>query len=136
MEVIQFIMQYNAKNKGKNLSEDEDLKLISSMIRPKEYLSFSKKKSIAKSIIKKTVIQDENLNITYDGCDKYLYTIITLLNEYTDLNIDENGYDQICANRLLNKIIATFGDEYEVMIGMLNVYMEELELKHIDIREW
>lgn len=136
MEVIQFIMQYNAKIKGKVLSDDEDLKLISNMIHPKEYLGFSKKKSIAKNIIKKTVSQDENLNIKYDGCDKYLHTIITLINEYTDLNIDEKGYDQICAHKLLNKIIATFGEEYEVVIGILNVYMEELELKHIDIREW
>lgn len=136
MEVVQFIMQYNAKIKGKELSEDEDLKLISNMIRPKKYINFSMKKSIAQNIIKKTIIQDENLNIKYDGCDKYLCTIITLINEYTDLNIDEKGYDQICANRLLNKIIATFGEEYEVIIGILNIYMEELELKHIDIREW
>ena len=136
MEVIQFIMQYKSKTKGKQLSEDEDLKLISDMIQPKEYLGFSNKKDIAKNIIKKTITQDEHLNIKYDGCDKYLHTVITLIKEYTNLNIDEKGYDLICANRLLNKIIATFGEEYEVIIGILNIYMEELELKHIDIREW
>ena len=136
MEITQFIMQYNAKIKGKSLNEEEDLKIISNMIHPKKYLSFSKKKNIVQDIIKNTIIQDDNLNIMYDGCEKYLYTIITLINEYTDLNIDEKGYDQICANRLLHKIIASFGEEYDVVIGMIDIYMEELELKHIDIRKW
>lgn len=136
MEVTQFIMQYKAKTKNKEMHEDEVLRLISDMIRPKKYIKFSRKKQIAQNIIKNTVVQDENLNITYDGCDKYLHTVITLINEYTDLNIDEKGYDQICADRLLNKIIATFIEEYEVMIGILNIYMEQLELKHINIKEW
>ena len=124
MEVTQFIMQYKAKIKGKELSKEEDLKLISDMIRPMKYIGFSRKKQIAKNIIKNTVFQDDNLDIKYDGCDKYLHTIITLINEYTDLNINEKGYDQICAERLLNKVIATFGEEYEVVIDILNIYMK------------
>lgn len=136
MEVTQFIMQYNAKIKGKELSIEEDLNVISNMIHPKKYISFARKKEIVMDIIKSTIIQDDNLNILYDGCDKYLHTVIVLLNEYTDLNVNEKGYDQICASNLLNKIIATFGQEYEVVIGMLDIYMEQLELKHIDIRKW
>lgn len=136
MEVVQFIMQYKAKLKNKQIDEDEEFKIICDMIRPKKYISFSKKKEIAHNIIKQTVTQDENLNVVYDGCDKYLYTIISLINAYTDLNINENGYDQICSERLLNKIIATFGEEYDVMIGILNVYMEQLESKTINIKEW
>lgn len=136
MEVIQFIMQYKAKTKGKELTKEEELALISNMIHPKSYIPISKKKEIVKDIIKQTVIQDDNLNIKYDGCDKYLITMMRFINEYTDLHVDEKGYDQICAERLLNKIIATFGEEYDVILGIMNVYMEDLEFKHIDIRGW
>lgn len=136
MEVTQFVMQYKARVKNKELSQEEDIKLISDMLHTKKYIGISKKKSIVQNIIKSTVTQDDYLDIKYDGCDKYLYTIITLINEYTDLNIDEKGYDQICSNELLNKVVATFGVEYEIIMGIMNEYMEQLVLKQIDIRGW
>lgn len=136
MEVNQFIMQYKAKTNNKELSQEADFKIISEMLHTKKYIGISKKKSIVQSIIKNTIVQDDSLDIKYDGCDKYLYTIITLINEYTDLHIDEKGYDQICSNGLLNKVISTFGTEYEIIMGIMNEYMEQLVLKQIDIRGW
>ena len=136
MEVTQFVMQYNAKTRDKNLTENEQIDIIEHMSRPKSYISLSKKKEIVKSIIKNTIKQDDDLNINYDGCDKYLLTVIRLINEYTDLNIDEKGYDQICANGLLNLVIGSFGKEYEIIMGIMNLYMEQLTLKQIDIRGW
>lgn len=136
MEVIQFIMQYEAKVKGKNLSIEEDIALISSMIKTKKYINISKKKKIIQDIIKNTIMQDDNLNITYDGCDKYLYTMIKLISEYTDLNMNEQGYDLLCSHGLLSKVMNTFAIEYDIVIGIMDIYMDELTLKQLNIRGW
>ena len=136
METTQFVMQYNAKVRNKNLTEKEHIDIVTQMIHPKSYISISKKKEIVQNIIKETIKQDDELNIIYDGCDKYLITMIFLINEYTDLNIDEKGYDQICANGLLDLVINSFGSEYETIMGIMNLYMEQLVLKQIDIRGW
>ena len=52
--------------------------------------------------------------------------MITLINTYTDLNIDENGYDVLCGNGVLEYVLSSFSKEYEVFMGIMNLYMESL----------
>lgn len=133
MEVIQFTMQYNAKTKDKDLNDYEKISIIKKMLNVKKYMSVRKKEDMIKKIIKTFITYDGKLR--YSSFEKDLNTIICLIKEYTDLNIDENGYDLLCKEDLLEYVIGSFGKEYEICLGIMNTYMQDIELERIKLED-
>ena len=70
--------------------------------------------------------------ILYNSCDKYVLFINTLLSIYTDLDIDENSYDILCSNNMLNYTIGALGSEYDVCLGIMEMYMDDIEHERIE----
>lgn len=128
MNAEQFVMIFiqKTKTKIKELKENEIISIVSNIIHPKKYIKIRDKQKIVEDIILKTVSQGEHLELYYNSFDKYLLTMITLINTYTDLNIDENGYDVLCGNGVLEYVLSSFSKEYEVFMGIMNLYMESL----------
>lgn len=137
METIQFVMQFNAKLKGKEVSDSDKVDIIANMLHVKKYISIREKLKLVKDIISETVKYD---NVTdkfiYNSFEKDLATIITLIKNYTDLNnFNETSYDLLCSNSLLDYVIASFGKEYGIFLGVMNTYMQDLESKRISLED-
>ena len=137
MEVIQFVMQFNAKIKGKELTNIEKIEIITKMLNTQSYISIREKSKLIKDIISNTVTYNRMMDkLEYNSFEKDLTTIITLIKNYTDLkNFDEKGYDLLCSNNLLEYVIGTFSKEYEICLGVMSTYMQDIESKRISLED-
>lgn len=136
MECLSLVTNYRSKTKNKeNLSIEENIDIVKKLIHPKKYISFREKQKIIVSILKKIISYSEDGLLLYNSCDKYVTFINELLSVYTDLRIDEYSYDILCSNELLNIVIGSLGTEYDVCLGIMEMYLEDLEHKRIDLRK-
>ena len=133
MECIELISIYNQKTKNKpDLSDEERIKIIKDLIHPKKYMSFKRKQEVILDVLKSVVIISDN-KIFYNSCNKYISFINTILSVYTDLNIDETSYDILCSNNILNYTIGSLGSEYDICLGIMEMYMDDLEHNRIEL---
>ena len=136
MECLSLVTNYRSKTKNKeNLSIEENIDIVKKLIHPKKYISFREKQKFIVSILKKIISYSEDGLLLYNSCDKYVTFINELLSVYTDLRIDEYSYDILCSNELLNIVIGSLGTEYDVCLGIMEMYLEDLEHKRIDLRK-
>jgi hypothetical protein len=133
MECSQLVAIYNQKIKNKpDLSDEERIKIIKDLIHPKKYISFKKKQEIILDVLR-NVVSISNNKIFYNSCNKYISFINTILSIYTDLNIDETSYDILCSNNLLNYTIGSLASEYDICLGIMEMYMDDLEHNRIEL---
>ena len=136
MECLSLFTNYKSKTKNKeNLSIEENIDIVKKLIHPKKYISFREKQKFIVNILKKIISYSEDGLLLYNSCDKYVTFINELLSVYTDLRIDEYSYDILCSNELLNIVIGSLGTEYDVCLGIMEMYLEDLEHKRIDLRK-
>ena len=137
MEVIQFVMQFKAKVQGKEITDKDKIDIVSKMLNVKSYISIRGKQQLVKDIIYATVSYDNTTDkFVYNSFEKDLITIITLIKNYTELNnFNEEGYDLLCKNNLLDYVIGAFGKEYGIFLGVMNTYMQDLESKRICLED-
>lgn len=136
MECLSLYTNYSNKIKNKdNISTEESIEIIKKLIHPKKYISFDEKQKIIISVLKKVISYSEEGALLYNSCDKYIKFITTLLSVYTDLRIDEYSYDILCSKGLLNIVIGALGTEYDICLGIMEMYIEDLEYKRIDLRK-
>lgn len=136
MECLSLYTNYNSKIRNKeNISMEESIEIVKKLINPKKYISFNEKQKIIISILKKVISYSEEDLLLYNNCDKYLKFVTTILSVYTDLRIDEYSYDILCSKGLLNIVIGSLGSEYDICLGIMEMYIEDLEHKRIDLRK-
>ena len=132
-----FITNYNMKVKNSSLQDNEliefKFKTIENILHPIKYISFNKKQEIAKKIIKSIAVRDENRKIIYNSCDKYYRSITTLLSEYTDLKIEDDSFDLLLKNDILPYIVSYIGKDYEVALGVIDMYMDDILSERIQL---
>lgn len=134
MECIELVNIYNQKTKNKpDLSDEERIVIIQKLIHPKKYISFKNKQTLVSNILSNVVKFSDDGRLLYNSCDKYILFITTLLSKYTDLLIDENSYDILCSNNMLNLTIGALGSEYDICLGIMEMYMSDLEHKRINL---
>jgi len=125
---------YNIKTKDvKDLTDEKRIEIIKNLIHLKKYISFKKKQDMILDILNKVVHISESGDLLYNSCEKYVLFITTLLSVYTDLDVDENSYDILCSNNLLNYTIGALGSEYDICLGIMEMYMDDLEHKRIKL---
>ena len=99
---------------------------VKAMLNVKEYLPFAEKKALAEKIVD-TCVNEENGAIKINEIDKYIVFTIESIKSYTDLEFDEDmtvatsEYDQLCETGLLNDIVASFSDEYKVLLELVKM---------------
>jgi hypothetical protein len=136
MKCIELANIYNLKTKNKdNISDDDRIKIIRDLIHPKKYLSFQKKQDLVLDILNKVVDISDDGQLLYNSCEKYVLFITTLLSIYTDLDIDEKSYDVLCSNYILNYTMASLGSEYDICLGIMEMYIDDLEHNRIKLRK-
>lgn len=136
MKCIELANIYKLKTKNKdNMSDDDKIKIIRDLIHPQKYLSFKKKQDLILDVLNKVVNISDGGQLLYNSCDKYVLFITTLLSVYTDLDIDEKSYDELCSNYILNYTIGSLGSEYDICLGIMEMYMDDLEHKRIKLRK-
>lgn len=134
MECIELVNIYKVKTKNKpDLGDEDRIRIIRDIIHPKNYISFQKKQDLILDILNKVVTISEDGELIYNSCKKYVVFITTLLSIYTQLNIDENSYDVLCSNNLLNYTIGALGSEYDICLGIMEMYMDDLENGRISL---
>lgn len=137
MEVMQFITQFNAKIKDRKFTDAEKINMIIKMLNVKPYIGIREKERVMKEVLSRTLTYDETKNkITYNSFERDLMIIITLIKTYTDLiDIDEEGYDLLCSSNLLEYVLGAFGKEYTICLGVMNTYIQDLELNRITLED-
>lgn len=135
MRCIDFVNVYKVKTKNKpDLKDEERIKIVSDIIHPLKYISFKHKQELILDVLINT-IKIENDKLFYNSCDKYYKFITTLLSRYTDLRDCEENYDILCSNDVLNYTIGALGTEYEICLGIMNMYMDDLEHGRIKLEK-
>lgn len=136
MKCAEFVNIYNLKTKNKaELTDEERINIISNLIHPKKYISIQNKQDLVLDILKRIIQITDDGKLLYNSCEKYVLFITTLLSTYTDLSIDETSYDILCSNNLLNYTIASLGSEYDICLGIMEMYMDDLEHGRIEFRK-
>lgn len=133
MKCIELANIYNIKTKNKSeLKDEEKIKIIQDLIHPKKYINFKSKQDLILEILSQVIRISDDDKILYNSCEKYVLFINTLLSVYTDLDIDENSYDILCSNNILNYTIGALGSEYDVCLGIMEMYIDDIEHKRIE----
>lgn len=135
MECLSLVTNYQSKIKNKDdLTIDDCIETMKKIIRPKNYLSFTEKENLVLSILKKIISYSDEGKIQYNSCKKYITFILDMLSVYTNLRIDKYSYDILCSNNLLNIVIGSLGSEYDICLGIMEMYIDDLEHNRIDLR--
>lgn len=133
IDVNTFIGIYNAKVKGsKDLSDDDKVEIVRSIIHTKKYISYEKKQNLIKEVINEVVYDSDDDIIHYLSAYKYYYFIMMLIDEYTDLSIDDRSFDLLSMSGVIDYVIASFQREYDICANLLEMYMQDLETHRIN----
>ena len=89
----------------------------------KSYLSIKDKRKLVEQIIDDTIIYDSGL-FKFNGIDQLVYYNMRCIEAYTNLELSndiEDDYDALVSSGLMNKILATFENEYTEVLSLLQM---------------
>ena len=119
MKVSQFITLYKVRLKNMEVTPDNVIKIIEDLIHPKTYVSFDNKCKLVENTIESVK------ELKYKTAMRYRQFIINLIAIYTDLEIDEKGFDELSETKLLDIILSTFESEYKICTGIMTMYLDD-----------
>lgn len=107
----------------KHSSHDQSLviKTITELAKPIQYLQYDDKLKIIEATL------DQVKNQKFYTASLYRQFIINLINAYTDIEMDKNGFDIFSENGLLDIIISLFEEEYKTCNHMLQMCIADLK---------
>lgn len=87
---------------------------LRSLLEIKKYIPISLKKSVIEEVLLESTLSLKENMLTYNGIQKYLTFVLTVLNLYTNLEIEniETDYDLLMEKELLPTILETIGNDY------------------------
>lgn len=122
MKVNVLISLYNTKVKHKGkLTSDVVMDTIIDLIKPINYIAYDKKIEIAKRVI------EDNKNKEFPTPNMSRSFIIYLINAYTNIELDEDGFDVLSENKMLDLILSTFESEYKICSTILQMCIDDRE---------
>ncbi len=119
MKVSQFITLYKVRTKNMDISPDNVIKVVEELVHPKNYISFDNKCKLVEETIKSVQ------NFQYKTARRYRQFVINLIAVYTDLEMDEKGFDELSETRLLDIVLSTFQSEYQICTGIMTMYLDD-----------
>ena len=103
LKVNAFITIYNTRTKHiQPLTRDIIMETITDLIKPVRYISYDNKIKIISETIK------QSRNTDYPTAILHRNFIINIISAYTDLEMNNDGFDILCENGLLELIISLF----------------------------
>ena len=119
MKVNNFIALFNARTKNGKLSQDELMKCIVDLIKPKSYILYDDKIKIAM----KTIEDTKNCVPCWPNRNRMF--IINLINSYTSLEVGIPEFDILSQNMFIEAILSTFENEYKICSSIMNMCISE-----------
>lgn len=115
-----FITSYKSRIKHKtNITQEEILDEISSLIKPIHYLPYDDKLNLVQSII----IDSEKTN--YPSANRYRLFVIKMISTYTNLEMNIDDFDLLQENNLIDYIISLFKREYDTCSTLLKMCYDD-----------
>ena len=126
MKVNAFVNVYNSRLKhvGK-ITPELVANIIKDLIKPISHISYDKKIDIANQVI------HDNINAEYPTAMRYRSFIIYLIKAYTNLEIDNDGFDILMNNGLLDLILLTFESEYKMCNTIFQMCVDDYESRRL-----
>lgn len=122
MKVSEFVKKVNEKGYMPVVVDQQKAKLKKDL-DVKDYLSIKEKKELISDIIDTTILY-ENGVYKFNGIDQYVTYTMMCIGAYTNLELSddlEEDYDALCKAGVLIKILATFEDEYQSVLTLLQL---------------
>lgn len=120
MKVNTLIALYNARTKDiYNITPEIMQQTIVDLIKPIGYITYDKKLQLIERVIK------DNINVKYPTAERYRSFIIYLVNAYTNLELDKNGFDILVENKIMDIILSSFKSEYEICNALLQMCLDD-----------
>ena len=122
MNVNAFITMYNQRmRKNREYTQELITATVSELVKPKLYLSYDDKLNLIDRVI------SSSAGSKHLTADRYRYFIIELIKAYTVLEMNEEQFDVLSENKLLDIILSTFDYEYKVCTNLMQMCLKDLE---------
>ena len=109
-------MVYNTKLKHiSNITPEIVMQTVSNLIKPVGYIPFDRKLDL----VIKTI--EDSKSEKYVTAIRYRNFIINLISAYTNIEMDEKGFDLLSENQMLDIILSTFQPEYEICSNLMQM---------------
>lgn len=122
MKINEFVKKAMTKGYMPATVDQQNEKLKKDLeVRP--YLSIKDKKKLVDRIIDDTIIYDNGL-FKFDGIDQLVCYNMRCIEMYTNLELSEDiedDYDALVSSGLMNKILATFENEYTEVLSLFQM---------------
>ena len=120
------IANYVRQTTGKDISDEDKLKIADKIICPKSYLSFEEKYKLVKDVLSETMVLQDGKHI-YDSCRKYYCFMCKIIQTYAKIDYTDNMYDKFCSSGLIDYFVILINKEYETLLGMMEMMTEDIE---------
>ena len=124
MKVNAFLTVYNARMKRKNdITKNDIINEISDLIKPVSYIPYDDKLNIINATI------DQSLNLKYPTANLHRSFIINMISAYTNLEMDNNGFDILSESKILDYIISLFQSEFTICSSLLQMCLDDTKAR-------
>ncbi len=108
MKPNMFVSLFTAKTKNKiKPTSDEILNVITDIIKPVNYIKYDNKLKIIDKCF------DDIKESKHPTADLQKAFVINMISAYTNIEMDNEGFDILSENSLLEIVLSTFKSEYE-----------------------
>lgn len=105
------------------LNPDQVQAKLAKELEVKDYLSIKKKKALVSDIVNTSIYYEDGI-YKFDGIEKYIIFTMMTIAAYTNIELSndlEEDYDALCQAGILDKVIATFDEEYQSVQILLSM---------------
>ena len=111
-----FISLFTAKTKNKiKPTSDEIFDIITDIIKPVDYIKYDNKIKLIDKCF------DETKDSKHPKADLQRAFVINMISAYTNIEMDNDGFDILSENSLLEIVLSTFRNEYETCSRLLQL---------------
>lgn len=124
MKANNFLILYNVRTKDNhNLTDEIILQTVTDLAKPKQYIAYDDKIKLVEKTIEGT------FNEKYPSVIQSRKFIINLINEYTSIELDNDGYDLLCQSHLIDYVLLTFESDFKICQSLLKMCLQDLYQK-------
>lgn len=116
-----FLTLYNARVKHiDNLNKETILKSLRDLAKPISYISYDNKLKI----VQKTI--ESCRNSIFPTAEIHRAFIVNLISAYTNIEMDNNGFDVFSENKLIDVLLQLFESEYNICRVLLQMCLDDI----------
>ncbi len=123
MKPSSFITLYNSRVKNKSLDKDIIVQTITDLIKPVDYIPYDDKIKLVVTTI------TQSYNSEYPTAILHRNFIINMISAYTNLEMDNDGFDLLSKTKMIDLILSLFQSEFTICDSILNMCLNDIGRK-------